>query len=53
MADDGVVLHAQVDEPTGDPFTADGRRKPTVVLSHGFCLTSECWVLQRLSLIHI
>ncbi len=50
VADDGVVLHAQVDEPTGDPFTADGRRKPTVVLSHGFCLTSECWVLQRRAL---
>jgi pimeloyl-ACP methyl ester carboxylesterase len=50
VADDGVPLHAQVDEPTGDPLTSDGRPKPTVVLSHGYCLTSECWVLQRRAL---
>ena len=49
-ADDGVLLHAQIDDPIGDPLTIDGRRKPTVVLSHGYCLSSECWVLQRRAL---
>ncbi|HRW18156.1 MAG TPA: alpha/beta hydrolase [Dermatophilaceae bacterium] len=47
---DGVELFAQIDEPTGPTTGADGATKPTVVLSHGFCLTSECWVLQRRAL---
>lgn len=50
VADDGITLHAQIDEPTANLLTADGRPKPTVVLSHGYCLTSECWVLQRRAL---
>ncbi|PID96132.1 MAG: alpha/beta hydrolase [Actinomycetales bacterium] len=47
---DGVVLHAQIDEPTGNPIHDNGVPKPTVVLSHGYCLSSECWVLQRRAL---
>ncbi len=50
VADDGVVLYAAIDEPTGPTVTAAGHPKPTVVLSHGYCLTSECWVLQRRAL---
>ncbi len=50
VASDGTLLHAQIDEPVGDLLTRDGRPKPTVVLSHGFCLTSQCWVLQRRAL---
>jgi pimeloyl-ACP methyl ester carboxylesterase len=51
LATDGVPLHVEVDEP--DPGDGDDRVddnglvRPTVVLSHGYCLTSECWVLQR------
>ena len=50
LADEGVVLHVAIDEPTGPTTTAAGRPKATVVLSHGYCLTSECWVLQRRAL---
>ena len=50
VADDGVTLFVGIDEPTGDTRTEDGRPKPTVILSHGYCLTSECWVLQRRAL---
>jgi len=53
-ATDGVPLHVEVDEPAspdGTPtaHTVDdnGLVRPTVVLSHGYCLTSECWVFQR------
>ncbi len=50
FSSDGVPIHVAVDEPTGDPVSDTGRPKPTVVLSHGYCLTSECWVLQRRAL---
>lgn len=50
FSDDGVPLHVLVDEPAGDPVSDTGRPKPTVVFSHGYCLTSECWVLQRRAL---
>lgn len=52
VADDGVTLYAAVDEPStgSSTTTADGRAKPTVVMSHGYCLSSECWVLQRRAL---
>ncbi len=55
LAADGVPLHVEVDDP--DPGSAtslevDGisHPLPTVVLSHGYCLTSECWVFQRRAL---
>jgi len=46
-ADDGVVLHAEVDEiaPYGSAAEHDGRA--TVVLVHGFALTLDCWHFQR------
>jgi pimeloyl-ACP methyl ester carboxylesterase len=47
-ADDGVVLHAEVDEmapygSSGDP----GHERATVVLVHGFSLSLDCWHFQR------
>ena len=48
VADDGVRLHVEVDEPAADEASPD---KPTVVFSHGFCLSHQSWVLQRKSLI--
>lgn len=51
LADDGVPLHVEIDEPAGgSETTTDGHPKPTVVLSHGYCLTSQCWVFQRRAL---
>jgi pimeloyl-ACP methyl ester carboxylesterase len=48
VATDGVRLHVEVDEASaGDGLVEDGGVRPTVVMSHGFCLTSECWVFQR------
>jgi len=47
VATDGVRLHVEVDEPSSGGLAEDGRVRPTVVMSHGFCLTSECWVFQR------
>ncbi|MGL4174616.1 MAG: alpha/beta hydrolase, partial [Dermatophilaceae bacterium] len=53
-ADDGVVLHVEIDAPEPDarqrPKLAD--RPPTVVLVHGFALTAHSWVLQRRALRH-
>lgn len=42
MADDGVALYAEVDEP-GDPAVAD----PTIVFSHGYALSMDEWHFQR------
>ncbi len=46
IADDGVPLNVVIDEPEGG--VPPGR--PTIVLSHGYCLSLECWVLQRRAL---
>lgn len=46
-ASDGVALHVEVDHPRGGQ--GDGGR-PTVVLTHGFCLHLTCWVFQRRAL---
>jgi len=50
-ATDGVPLHVEIDEPAthdGEPTVDEnGLVRPTVILSHGYCLTSECWVFQR------
>ncbi len=48
LTDDGVPLYVEVDEPA--PDLADPAR-PTVVLSHGYCLSLQSWVLQRRALI--
>ncbi len=49
VADDGVVLHAEVDEiaPYGSEARHEGRA--TVVLVHGFALALDCWHFQRLA----
>lgn len=41
-ADDGVRLHAEIDEPD-DPSLAD----LTIVFSHGYVLNLDCWYFQR------
>ncbi|MEO7069393.1 MAG: alpha/beta hydrolase [Nostocoides sp.] len=45
MADDGVPLHVEIDDPEKP---AVGR--PTIILSHGYCLSLASWVLQRKAL---
>ena len=55
IAGDGVPLHVEVDDPVAGSDTeveveGVGHPRPTVVLSHGYCLTSECWVFQRRAL---
>jgi pimeloyl-ACP methyl ester carboxylesterase len=39
--DDGITLHAEVDEPD-EPTDA-----PTIVLVHGYALNLDCWHFQR------
>jgi pimeloyl-ACP methyl ester carboxylesterase len=50
-ATDGVALHVEVDDPkAGGGLDDQGSHdvaRPTVLMSHGYCLTSECWVFQR------
>ena len=46
--DDGVVLHAEVDEVA--PYAAGKRRRTkgvTLVFSHGYALNLDCWHFQR------
>lgn len=59
LTDDGVPLHVEIDEPTPEAaaalardLTAHGRvdELPTVVLTHGYCLSLKCWVFQRRAL---
>jgi pimeloyl-ACP methyl ester carboxylesterase len=41
IADDGVPLHVEVDEP------ADGASGLTIVFIHGYALNLDCWHFQR------
>ncbi|GAA2021422.1 alpha/beta hydrolase [Terrabacter terrae] len=59
LTDDGVTLHAEVDLPAAEAAraaaegaTLHGRPEelPTVVLTHGYCLSLRCWVYQRRAL---
>jgi pimeloyl-ACP methyl ester carboxylesterase len=50
IADDGVPLHVEIDEPRGSAPKVNGGPPPTVVLVHGFALTLESWVYQRRAL---
>ncbi|WP_353951065.1 alpha/beta hydrolase [Knoellia sp. S7-12] len=46
IATDGLNLHVEVDSPDNlDPTL------PTIVMSHGFCLSLRGWVLQRRALV--
>jgi pimeloyl-ACP methyl ester carboxylesterase len=47
-ADDGVLLHVEVDEVA--PYASADRREdsaPTLVFVHGYALSLECWFFQR------
>ena len=59
LTDDGVALHVEIDLPAPDAAAraADGTTRhgragelPTVVLTHGYCLSLRCWVYQRRAL---
>jgi len=45
VADDGVVLHAEVDEASTGSTPGDG--SPTLVFVHGYALNLDCWHFQR------
>ena len=46
VADDGVPLHVEVDEPDHKPATG----APTLVFIHGYTLDLDCWHFQRAGL---
>ncbi|WP_347354576.1 alpha/beta hydrolase [Intrasporangium sp.] len=59
LTDDGVTLHVEIDEPSAEAATAAAQGRtahgradelPTVVLTHGYCLSLRCWVFQRRAL---
>lgn len=59
LTDDGVPLHVEVDIPADSAAreAAEGTTRhdrpeelPTVVLTHGYCLSLRCWVYQRRAL---
>lgn len=59
LTDDGVALHVEIDLPrAGDAArAAAGTTRddlpdtlPTVILTHGYCLSLKCWVYQRRAL---
>jgi hypothetical protein len=56
LTSDGVALHCEVDlpEPEVAAAAAEGATRtgridelPTIVLTHGYCLSLRCWVYQR------
>jgi pimeloyl-ACP methyl ester carboxylesterase len=49
LADDGVPLHVEIDEPDGPPAVR-GAVVPTVIFCHGYTLSLRCWVFQRRAL---
>jgi pimeloyl-ACP methyl ester carboxylesterase len=51
LADDGVPLHVEIDEPEGPPAKlANGQPTATVVFCHGYTLSLRSWVFQRRAL---
>ncbi len=48
-AEDGLVLHAEVDEIAPYRFRDRVPDRATVVFVHGFALTQDCWHFQRLA----
>ena len=52
-ADDGVPLHAEIDELDREVASGRGRRREaaappfTLVFVHGYCLDLDCWHFQR------
>jgi len=49
-ADDGTVLHVEVDEPAAEPGRRQAAEPLTVVLCHGYALTMDSWYFQRKAL---
>ena len=49
VSSDGIPLHVEVDEPGELPVGAEviPGPVPTVIFSHGYCLSRESWVFQR------
>jgi pimeloyl-ACP methyl ester carboxylesterase len=50
LADDGVPLYAEIDEPAPVPGKARRRRQPaplTIIFCHGYTLNQDCWYFQR------
>lgn len=47
VADDGVVLHVEIDEPSAADDRDPGVERPTVVLSHGYTLSLRSWIFIR------
>ena len=45
VTDDGIRLHAEVDEP--DPSAGAPGDQPTIVFVHGYALNLDCWHFQR------
>ncbi len=45
VASDGVPLHVEIDDARGE--VPAGEVRPTVVFSHGYCMSNRCWVFQR------
>ena len=50
LADDGVALHVEIDEPQGPVGMTKNAVAPTVVFCHGYTLSLRCWVFQRRAL---
>jgi pimeloyl-ACP methyl ester carboxylesterase len=51
LADDGVPLHVEIDEPDVRPAgLVNGEPVPTVLFSHGYTLSLRSWVFQRRAL---
>lgn len=60
FTDDGVALHVEIDLPDEETAAAttaslvppdSSVQLPTVVLTHGYCLSLRCWVFQRRALV--
>jgi pimeloyl-ACP methyl ester carboxylesterase len=50
LADDGVPLHVEIDEPGPDPNPSRGRGQParlTIIFCHGYTLNQDVWYFQR------
>ena len=48
LADDGVPLYVEIDEPDGTGGTGASRGSaPTIIFCHGYTLNQDCWHFQR------
>jgi pimeloyl-ACP methyl ester carboxylesterase len=48
LADDGVPLHVEIDDPAAGPAGDSAASEPvTIVFCHGYTLNQDCWHFQR------